>query len=187
MSTVNFFLSKQERRGFFESCFEYRCRIIPHLHYGENSYYELKSIEEYHEYGELCPLISIVNDSYQQYPLEMDFFEKESKKTYFIKQRYGGPCIDFYSPVLAEIENKKIGPGLLSIYPFFYHSDQKITKSDFLSDFFNKLSLYIKGISTPIKIGSKKYWVGNDAQARFKEDEIEFVEINGFDWDEILK
>lgn len=65
----------------------------------------------------------------------MDFFEKESKKIYFIKQRYGGPCIDFCSPVLAKIENKRIGSGFLNIYPSFYHYDQKITHNDSLSEF----------------------------------------------------
>jgi len=187
MSSVNFFISQQERLQFVQLCLGYNCWVIPHLHYEENSYYALKNIEEYQKYGERCPLVSIVNDSYQEYPLEMDFFEKEFKKIFFIKQRYGGPCIDFYSPVLAEIENRRIGPGFLSIYPFFYHYDQKFTQNDFLLEVFNKLALYIKSISTPVKIGSKKYWVGNDTLVQFKKGEIEFVEMNGFDWHKLLK
>lgn len=69
MSSLNFFLSQQERKQFVELCFGYNYRIIPHLHYDENSYYALKSIQEYNEYGERIPLISIANDSYQLYPL----------------------------------------------------------------------------------------------------------------------
>ena len=187
MASINFFLSQQERKFFLELCFEHKCKIVPHMHYEDNAYYALKNIEEYCEYGERCPMISIVNDSYQLYPLEMDFFEKESKKKYFIKQRYGGPCVDFYSPIFVEKENNKVGPGFMNIYSVYHHYGQQFIPSPSLSETYDILTAYIKRMCVGAKIGKKKYWIGRKTIAKFRDREINFVDMEGFNWNEFIK
>jgi hypothetical protein len=176
-----------ERQLLFDFCFEQGCMLIPNMHYNDNSYLLLKNTEEYIKYAERCPLVSVVKHNYQVYPLEMDFFERESKKIYYVKQRFGGPFIDFYSPVLSETEKNKVGPGFMSIYSFYHHYNQQFIPSPPLSETYDTLKAYIKRICVGAKIGKTKYWIGRNTIAQFRNREIDFVDMEGFNWNEFIK
>ncbi|RKR84186.1 hypothetical protein BDD43_4413 [Mucilaginibacter gracilis] len=186
MAEMNFFFNLKEREGFINYCFDNDCVIIPDSNYEDNSYYLIKNINQYHGYMKECVGFFIVSDKYKQFPLEMRSFEKDGKLNYYIRQRYGGPSVDFYTPIFAEMESNKIGPGLISIYPFYYHYNEKIIPGNELKQTYNLLISYIRKKSTKVKIGKKNYWIGINTIEQVKAGILEFVEMDGFDWATIL-
>lgn len=183
---MNFFFTLSEREGFVKFCFDNGFAIIPDMQYEDNSYYVIKNLEHYRNYMNEYVRFFIISEKYQAYPLEMDNFEKDNKKVYYIMQRYGGPSIDFYTPFFAEKKHDKIGPGLISIYPFYYHYNEKFIPDNELKKVYELLTSYIRKKSKKVKIGKKNYWIGINTMERVKEATLEFVEMDGFDWTSIL-
>ena len=126
MPQLDFILSEKERIEVVQFLFKNDCRIIPGCHYSTSKYNIVTDMEGYLKYCKEEPLLFLINDRYSFYPLELDFFENEKGKTYFIKQRHGGPTIDFFSPIIGEKENNIIGPGFIGIYEYYYHNNNKI-------------------------------------------------------------
>ena len=186
MPQMNFLFNIKERQDFLEYCFENKCIIIPDLNYEDNSYYIVKNINQYEKYAKDCVSLFILNEEYKQFPLEMRSFEKDDKLNFYIRQRYGGPSIDFYTPTFAETESKKIGPGLISIYPFYYHYGEKIIPRDELKKNYKLLTSYIQKKSIKVKIAKKNYWIGIDTIEKVKKGIFEFVNMDGFNWTVIL-
>ncbi len=186
MAELNLFFNLKEREDFVRYCFNQECIIVPDSDYEDNSYYLIKNMEQYLNYIEECVGFFIISDKYKRFPLEMRSFEKNDQKKYYIRQRYGGPSIDFYTPFFAEKKYNKVGPGLISIYPFYYHYNEKFIPDDELKRVYNLLVSYIRKKSKRVKIGKKNYWIGIDTIERVKEGRLGFVEMDGFDWATIL-
>ena len=184
---MNFFITMEERENFVKYCFDNGFAIIPALDYLVNSYYIIDSLEHYHKYMSDCVGFYLIHDTYKLYPLEMDWFEKDNQKKYYIMQRYGGPAIDFFSPILAEKKYNEVGPGLISIYPFYYHYNEKINTSNELKECYLLLTSYLSKTCNKVKIGKRVYWIGKQSIAKAKEGALSFVDMDGFDWKTILK
>jgi hypothetical protein len=186
MAEMNFIFNLKEREDFVKFCFEQAFSIIPDIGYEDNSYYLIKNIEHYHEYMNESVRFFITCDKYQAYPLEMGSYKKDDKNIYYIMQRYGGPSIDFYTPFFAEKKYNKIGPGLISVYPFYYHYNEKLIPNNELKKAYNLLISYISKRSKKVKIGKKNYWIGINTIERVKEATLGFIEMEGFDRTTIL-
>ena len=184
---MNFFFSKADRADFVEYCLNIGYTIIPDLDYVDNSYSIITSVEHYNEYMDECPRFFIVHNNYKKYPLEMDSFEKSGTLHYYIKQRYGGPAIDFSSAIIAEKNKNKIGIGLISIYPTYYHYNEKFIPDEKLKQAYKSLTSYIRKRAIRVKIGQRIYWVGRYSINQVKSGVLSFIEMDSFNWNTILK
>lgn len=163
MAQTDFFLSIEEREQFVLHCFEKKCSIVPHLHYSTSDYITLHSMDEYKKCDNHT-MFSIVNSAFSDSMLGIDFNIINNRKRYFIMQRYGGPTIDFFSPIFGQIDNKTIGPGYIGIYPFYYDKKgEKLYPNDGLKQYYNEFIKFIKKISTPVKLTKRTFWIGHKA------------------------
>ncbi|MBB3057921.1 hypothetical protein [Mucilaginibacter gotjawali] len=181
MAEMNFFLNLNEREDFVKFCFDNAFTIIPDMQYEDNSYYVIKILGHYRKYMNECVRFFIISEKYKAYSLEMDNYEKDNKRIYYIMQRYGGPSIDFYTPFFAERNYNKIGPGSIGIYPFYYHYNEKFIPDSELKNAYNLLISYIRKKSKKVKIGKKNYWIGINTLESVAEGTLEFVEMDGLD------
>ncbi len=181
MSQVDFFLSEKERAGFIEHCFRHGCSIIPEQHYNTDKYIIVSNMEQYKKYCKKSPLLFITSKKFSVYPLELDHFEDGDQKKYFIKQRHGGPTIDFFSPVIGEFEDNIIGPGYIGIFPYYYRVDKKYVPENGFIDLYKSFTTYIKESCQKIVLSKRTFWVGNLTIDRAKKGEIKLLQISNID------
>lgn len=186
MAQLDFFLCKDEKLELIEFCLENGCSLVPDFKYGTNIYTTLTSAAEYLDYYNKSLLFFIIHEDYTLYPLQMRAFEKDGMKKYFIDQRYGGPTIDFYSPSLAEIEDNRIGPGFVGIYPFYYHNDEKFIPPPAIKDVYKLISSFIKKRCTRVKLQKRYYWVGNRTIELLRDGKCKMVDFTEVNWENLL-
>jgi hypothetical protein len=179
MAQLDFFLCREERIELANLILGMGLEMIPDLEYELSNYVSLDSIDKYVEYVDKNELIFIINRKTFKYPFVFGTFEKRGVKKYFIRQRYGGPTIDFYYPGLMEKENK-IGPGFISNYPFYYdeHGD-KFYPSDEDKEVFKILSRFISKNSRSVKLTKRTFWIGNKSIDLCKNSGFHLVDIGG--------
>lgn len=160
MAQMDFYLSRQDKIELVEFLFLKGAKLVPSLHYPTEGYIELSTLDEYEKHVDENILIHITHPSFTTRRLEMDFFEKDGKRVFYICQRYGGPTIDFYSPGKI-IENgiSFIGPGFISIYPYSWNGKEKVPASSELKSFYKDTSTFIKNRSTRLKNGRREYQI----------------------------
>lgn len=181
MPQIDFYLNENERARFIDYCFKQGCNIIPDLHYDTEKYIVVANMKQYELHCKECPLLFIVSNKFSAYPLELEQFEKESKKKYFIRQRHGGPTIDFYSPVLGELENNIVGPGYIGIYPFYYHENEKYIPNKNFIDHYKLFVSYIKESSQKVKLKQRTFWVGKHTIERAKRGAVQLLPVSNTD------
>ncbi len=154
--------------------------MVVEENYDSQSFKTLSTLDNYEEYAMNNVLLFILHPEAVEHSLEWGDFEKENVKKYFLRQKYGGPTIDFYSPGIIEKRDKLIGPGFLSSHSFYYSGKEKLYPNEAYKDLFKKFSNYIKKNSVSVKLKKRTYWVGNNAINSCKENGYNFVEIGGF-------
>lgn len=182
MPQLDFLLSEKERFEFVKFAFKNECKIIPNLHYGSDKYKVVSDLDGYLKFCNESPLLFLINSKYSYYPLELDFFDDNSgNRKFFIKQRYGGPTIDFFSPIIGEHEEKIVGAGYIGIYPYYYHHENKITPNNNLKEMYSLFTKFIKKMSKEVKLTQRKYWVGNQTIKDASEGKLSLHHISGID------
>jgi hypothetical protein len=179
MPQLDFILSEKERLDILEFGFKNGCRIIPNLSYTSDKYNVIVDIEEYVKNCEEVPLLFLINNRYTFYPLKLDFFESEKTKTWFIKQRCGGPSIDFFSPIIGEKKENIIGPGYIGIYEYYFHDKEKIVPNAQMINIFESFKSYIKSISKPVKLTNRTFWVGKYTIEQVLKGKFKILPISG--------
>ncbi len=101
-------------------------------------------MEGFKKYCKEGPLLFLLNQKYSFYSLELGSFKKEGVEKYYVKQRYGGPTIDFFTPIFGERENNTIGPGFLSIHPSYYHKKIEFVPNEDLKSYYRLLTSFIR-------------------------------------------
>lgn len=188
MPQLDFYLCEKERVEVLDFAFKNGFRIIPSCDFLEKKYKVIDDINFYTEFGRETPLLFLVNSKFSEYPLEFDSFKSDDGITkYYLKQRRGGPTIDFFSPVIGEIEEKVVGPGFIGIYPFYYHGEKKFVPKRQLAEQYSTLVSYIKSITIKISFGKRIYWVGKDTVERVKQKEFHIEPIADMNIIDILK
>lgn len=181
MKQIDFILSELERINFIKYCFEHGCHVVPDLRYDSDEYIVATDINLYYEYCKKSPLLFITSKKFSVYPLELDYFEDGNKKRYFINQRHGGPTIDFYSPIIGEIEDNTVGPGYIGIFPFYYRNREKFVPNKGLIDLYKFFTVYLKKTCQNVKLAHRTFWVGNKTIERAKNGEIHLLPISNQD------
>jgi len=186
MSQLDFILCIEEREEVMQYVLKNGCQIIPNHQYKNPEYIIASDLEGYLQNCKKEPLLFLTNKKYSMYPLELDFINDNSEKRYFIKQRYGGPTIDFFSPVLAEIEDAIIGPGYIGFYPFYYHGKNKFFPDKNLLIFFKSFSVFIRKISRKVILKNRTYWIGKSTIEKAKRKEINILPISNISITELI-
>jgi hypothetical protein len=181
MPQLDFFLNGIERDNFIEFAFKNNFKLVPDNHFDSNNYQIINDVDTYLKLAKTTPLIFLLNDKYSFFPLELDFFEKGGRNVYFIKQKCGGPVIDFYSPIAGEIENGIVGPGFVGCYPFYYHNNKKIVPHFELSNSYKQMTTFIRSIAKPVKLSQRTYWLGKETINKAKKDEVKLLPISGIE------
>ncbi len=172
MAELTFYLCMRERKLFFEFCFENGFYLIPDIHYANRRYVIIRNANDFSEY-ELCVQFFILHDAYSKFPLEFGTFRKNGEDFYFVYQRYGGPTIDFGSPILAEAKYGKVGPGSISIYPFYYNDREKNYSLENLRQSYSLLIKFIKKICIKKNIHSKNSFIGKETIRLINENKLQ--------------
>jgi hypothetical protein len=179
MAQLDLFSCGEKKIRFAKHLFQFGFKMIPNLKYESNSYSTISSLKEYETYVMTNMLMFIVHADTFSYELEMNSYQKEDSLLYYIAQRHGGPTIEFYSPGMIETRDRLIGPGFLGNYPFFYHKNEKVARTQRDTDFFGMHAKHIKKESKRVKFKSRNYWIGNRTIELSKQDNYNLVDFNG--------
>lgn len=183
MAQFDCFLCEEEKIELINLVFSLKLLLVPDLSYDSEHYCIIKNIEEYKNYVYKNELFFIVNSKIQKEPFVFGSFEKNGKRKFFIRQRYGIPSIDFYSPGATEKAKKPIGSSFISSYPFYYNkTDQKIYPSAYDKNNFKEITTYVKKRSIPIKVMSNRtWWVGKKSIELCKQNNYKLMNIGDYD------
>jgi hypothetical protein len=179
MAQIDFFLCKDERAEFAKLVLGMGSKMIADLHYEKQVFTSIDNIDKFNKYIDKNKGVFIVNEKTFHHPFIFDSFEKNGKKKFYIQQRYGGPSFYFYSPGMTETE-KKIGPGVLSNYPFYYdQAGEKFYPSETDKETFKILVSYIKKHTKPAKLSKRTFWIGNKSIVLCRNSGFQLIDIGG--------
>jgi hypothetical protein len=183
MAQVDFFLCIDEKIEIANMLFSSGLTMIPDIPYDSEEYITISSVEAYLQYASANILIFIIDsDKANSNSMVFGSLEKNDKTSFFVRQRYGVPTIDYYSPGMIEKTEKKIGPGFFGNYAFYYDKKgEKIYPSEKDTHVFKTISSFVKKRTTPVKLTKRTYWIGNISINLCKEQGYELVKIGDKD------
>ena len=165
MPQLDFYLEEQDKIALMTFIFSEGGYIIPLINYTQPSFTTIRSIEDYLPFVNQSLSFFIGHDSYFIYPLTWGSLEKQGTEYFYLRQRIGGPTLDFYSPgFINKTGVHFIGQGNISYYPSFQNSEEgtNLQPPEELRLLYKKLCIRIKK-SVAIKLDKRTYWVGENA------------------------
>lgn len=179
MPQVDFFFCRQDKMQLADFIFKSGAHMVLEDNYSSQDYTSISTLEEYKKnIIDNNVLMFVINDEFMMHPLEWDTFEKEGTSKFFIRQKHGGPTIDFYSPGMIELE-KRIGPGFLAAHSFYYSGCNKFLPNEKYKALFKAFSSFIKKNSKPVKLQKRTYWIGNNTISLCKKEGYSLIEVAG--------
>ena len=167
--------------------FERGLRMIPDLPYETENPVFIGAVSDYEPYASKNILMFIVDSHVKDKSIVFGYFDKDGKRSFFVRQRYGVVSVDFYSPGLIEAAEHRIGPGYLGNYPFYYtRGEVKFYPSEKDMIVFKELRSFIKKQSTAVKLTNRTFWIGNRCIDLCKEAGYQLVDIGGKNLLELL-
>jgi hypothetical protein len=167
MAQVDFYLEVVDKIDIMSFVFAEGGYAIPAIHYKVPIYSEVRTIEDYLPLVDTSVLLFIVHDAYFKEPLAWETIDKEGGQYFYLRQRVGGPTIDFYSPGKIEKNGVQfIGQGSMSYYSSYQSpgSNKDIAAPEEQKLLFKKISRRIKN-GLAIKNSKRTYWVGTKAMS----------------------
>lgn len=177
MPQIDFFLCREDKIILADFIFKSGCRIVVEDNYDCKVFTTISDLNKYEEYVMTNVLLFILHPETLKHPLEWGSYEKDGNTRFFLRQKYGGPTMDFYSPGMVEQRDKLIGPGFLSSHSYYYSDNVKFYPNDAYKHLFKTFSSYIKKNSTPVKLQKRTYWIGNNAIRVCRNNGYELVKI----------
>ncbi|MBX3475735.1 MAG: hypothetical protein KF754_15295 [Planctomycetes bacterium] len=93
---------------------------------------------------------------------------KVDDRRWAVKQRYGGPYIDFLLP-LRERKGLVV-PATIGHYPFFYDfAENRKGAGDALKRFYRSLCVHLRSHLKRVRLGKGWFYLGDDARLRLSE------------------
>ncbi|MCG2618206.1 hypothetical protein LZZ85_28180 [Terrimonas sp. NA20] len=181
MSQIDFFVCNSERRDLLSLCLGNGLTLIPDMHYQDNSYMSIKDFDGLELYNDNSPKFYLTSQKFTFYPFKIDSVINSGRLIYYIVQRQGGPYIDFFTPVLGEVNNNIIGPGFVGIFPFYYNGLQKIHPNQEFIKAYKELVIAIKKISVKVTLGRRTFWIGKETVDLVKRGKVRLLPISGVD------
>ncbi|MBT1688275.1 hypothetical protein [Dawidia soli] len=164
MAQVDFYLDLKDKIDLISLVLEEGGYAVPAIHYEAPIYHEIRCIDDYLLYANTSVLLFIVHDSYFKEQLVWETIDKERKQFYYLRQRVGGPTIDFYSPGVIEKNGTRfVGQGNITYYTSYQSpSAGKNTEApEAQKILYKKLLKQIKN-GLALKNGKRTYWVGKN-------------------------
>lgn len=178
MAQIDFYLCKEEKLRLANVILGMGLKMIPDLPYESKKPTYIVSDREYEPYASKNILMFIVESNLDDESVVFGEFEKDGKKHFFVRQRYGFVSIDFYSPGLIEATEQRIGPGFLGNYPFYYTREGvKFYPSEESKIVFKELRTLIRRESTAVKLTNRTFWIGKRCLAICKDAGYQLVNI----------
>jgi hypothetical protein len=164
MPEVGFFLARDDEIRLVRRMLDLGCTMAVDRQYPTPEYKTLKSLVEYLELRQKGErLFFLLSSAYGRSPLAMDRIDEgPNEGKYFIKQRDGGPTIDFFCPLPFEKDGTTYIPsGMLGYYPTFWNTltnRNEKTPAE-LKRLFSALSRELRDGAVRIDTGKRRYWV----------------------------
>lgn len=177
---VNFLFGQKDRDDFLSWCLKKEYTLVPNLTYTNNKPIYIKTIYDYHGLSLLPDSFAILHKDFDWKLLEMNEIKSPNGITYKIKQRMGGPFIDFYAPIT---QANHVSAGIMSIFPYYYNGLEKIHPNRNFLKAFNHFTYYIHKRSIKTKQGKKIIWIGKQTLLDYNEG---LIRIQGIDSIQIL-
>lgn len=173
MPENKFYISDNDRYELFDYMIENQIEIIPDLEYETPDY---TTIEDKVEFIRIMENIKsrfyLQHNSFKYQNLEYGYID--TRKTYYIHQRVGGPLIDisFYWG-FGENDSIKLKDTVISYYASYVPLDWRTNLDpdgyfhyfkapEELKQIYNLIIKFMKSKCKNIKYGTKKYWVSKD-------------------------
>jgi hypothetical protein len=178
MAEFNFLLSISEQENLITYILESGAKFVPLLRYNEPAFDTLSSLTEIQDIIESDALVGpilIIWDQVYNYPFQFYRIEKEEGVFFCVKQRHGGPYIDFL-PCRTKIREDKpyLISGAVGYYKKYWvdNLNQEIPVPEQLKDEYKSITRYLRSICSKAATERSKriYWVGTEALNLLKKD-----------------
>jgi hypothetical protein len=168
-SEMSILLGADEEKALLSAWFAAGAWLVPDLNYPGPQVQEINSYEDYGRHRKSTRLFFVQHRSFIREPLEMYDIEKNGQRGYFIRQKNGGPTIEFLSSVeYVDAGLVTIGAGFISHYAQFWSARSKQMQEvpQELVVFFAEMRKSVRAVAKKEKIGLRAYWVGHSVVAR---------------------
>jgi len=141
--------------------------FVPNLRYKTPQFRVINDLRTFQQLKSETTYFFIQGESFLRSPLQFSTIQKPDEIFYSIRQRYGGPTIDFFC--CGEFQKSGevyIGTASLSHYPTYRNTitgeDEKPPES--LRQIYALFVKHLKRNSFRIKPGIRVYWIGKHAR-----------------------
>lgn len=152
--------------------------MIPDLNYETKDPKVLHNITDFIPFVDKNEIMFIASPEIDMSSFVFGECQKDSKKYYYIRQKYGVPTIDFLYAGTTEISDNKICPGSMSMHTFFYGNvGNKIYPSVHLQDKYKIICNFLKQESIRLKLTKRTFWIGKQSILLSKNENYDFINI----------
>jgi hypothetical protein len=167
MPEMEFYASPEDEIRIVEFILGMGLRLVPHICWPTDRYDELTTMAEYENARELTRQFSAVGE-YPEVRLETYWLDARRGRGYFIRQRNGGPTMDFLSPLINPAANAGVlVAGSISYYPTYWNAeaDEMLTPPDSLKRKYRLVCAEIRRHGRAVRVGKlgRRYWLCADA------------------------
>jgi hypothetical protein len=167
MPQLDFFLVREDELRLIRLIFELGAELVVGGQHDSPKYKRLKGTIEYLEERQrgAC-LFHVVSETYNQSPLAMGQVDDgPNRGRYFVRQRTGGPTIDFFSPAPPGGDKVLLAPSMLGYYRTYLNTltSQNENVPAELKRVFSKLAHELKRDAVRVDTGRRKYWITPNA------------------------
>ncbi len=167
MAEIDFIFGIQDQRSLITFLFESGAHIVANIRYTACEPIALKSYEDISESMSsdrfVGPLF-VSWDNYPSFPYQFDRLGEGNESLFWLRQRAGGPYLNFSPCRHHVLENGTISvtSGSIGYYPNYWIEDlgQDIKVHDGLKSHFRSVSKFIRNQSYRSKMINRTYWVG---------------------------
>lgn len=169
MSELDFILGDNEQFALIEEIMADGAVFTPYFAYESPQYFNIldaKSVFRIAQNRKNLGPFFVSWKGEDLHPYEFEMVNRPEGVRYFLKQRHGGPYMDFVASKTIQNEGKAtITSGFIAIYRDYWISQtgKAVPASQVLQNRYKKISNTIKRFSRKVHAGSRIYRVGNEA------------------------
>jgi hypothetical protein len=175
MPQIYFYLCEAEKMRLAKFVFSLGLKMIPDLQYETEKPVFIRHARAYEPYASRNILMFVTGPVLKE-SVVFEAYEEGGRKKFFIKPRHGFAYMDFFSPGAVESGDRRIRPGFIGNYPFYYGRDGAKFYPPENDDFVLKaICSFIKRQSTAVRLANQTFWIGEQCMALCKETGYELV------------
>lgn len=176
MPELGFILTQDEEMRVIRHALSMGTWFVPDIGHETAEPLRIETYAEYEHHRKMTRLFFIAHRSFSTTPLEMRETLRDEHRVYRIKQRNGGPVIDFLSSVEFHEDGKaKINPGFLAFHRTFWNAnaqENQVPKPSLVTAY-RELCAEVRKIAKREKVGLRTYWIGRGIRQRIGAGELQ--------------